>query len=112
MSDVRLSLSVPDREKGAQTVVVTGGSSEYHLIAPSVKAAQDWYCRIQEKTEAYRKLAKQPTRNVSGVQQTVARPYIPHLTVLTAYLLSTDITLRSSVPPVMQVCTSGQRVTT
>ena len=86
MSDVRLSLSVPDREKGAQTVVVTGGSSEYHLIAPSVKAAQNWYCRIQEKTEAYRKLAKQPTRNVSAIKRTIAQPYIPHLTVLTCLL--------------------------
>lgn len=68
MSDVRLSLSVPNREEGARTVVVSGGSSEYHLIAPSVKVAQHWYCTIQEKTEAYRKLAKQPTKNVSGVK--------------------------------------------
>lgn len=69
MSDAQLSLSVEGRgEEGARTVVVSVRNSEYHLIAPTVKEAQNWYCQIQEKTKAPRKLAYQSTESVSGVK--------------------------------------------
>lgn len=68
MSDARLSLSVPGRGEGSRTVVVTGGSSEYHLIAPTVESATYWYQKIQEKTEASRKSTNQLAKTVSGVK--------------------------------------------
>ena len=66
MSNARLSLSVQGREEGVRTVVVSVENSEYHLIAPSGRDAQYWYRKIQEKTEASRKLANQTSaRSVS-----------------------------------------------
>lgn len=66
MSNARLSLSVQGREEGVRTVVVSVGNNEYHLIAPTGKEAQNWYRKIQEKTEASRKLAnQQSTKTVS-----------------------------------------------
>ena len=70
MSDAQLSLSVEGKgEEGTRTVVVSVRNGEYHLIAPTLKIAQNWYCQIQEKTKAPKQLAaQQSTESVSDVK--------------------------------------------